>query len=103
MKTGKAFQEFSVNDGRRVVSRTSQWEDLDDVLELANSLVDEGAEKYRDERASRDEEIDWLSGVLGRLEKAKTFSLLLRSMVESLRLLISIGRGPMRNTSAWLA
>lgn len=75
MKTGQVFQELSTKDGRKVVLRTPRWEDLDDLLELVNSLVDEGAEIYRDERASRDEEIDWLSGVLARLEKDKTFFL----------------------------
>ncbi|MGA2767962.1 MAG: GNAT family N-acetyltransferase [Candidatus Bathyarchaeia archaeon] len=75
MKTGKVFQELSVNDGRKVVLRTPRWEDLDDLLELVNSLVDEAAEIYRDEKASRDEEIDWRSGVLARLEEGKTFFL----------------------------
>jgi RimJ/RimL family protein N-acetyltransferase len=75
MKTGKLFQDLSVNDGRKVILRTHRWEDLDDLLELVNSLVDEAAETYRDEKASRDEEIDWLSGVLARLEESKTFFL----------------------------
>jgi ribosomal protein S18 acetylase RimI-like enzyme len=75
MKTGKVFRELSVNDGRKVVLRTPRWEDLDDLLELVNSLVDEAPEIYRDEKASRDEEIDWQSGVLARLEEGKTFFL----------------------------
>jgi ribosomal protein S18 acetylase RimI-like enzyme len=75
MKTGKLFQDLSVNDGRKVILRTPRWKDLDDLLELVNSLVDEAAETYRDEKASRDEEIDWLSGVLARLEESKTFFL----------------------------
>lgn len=33
------------------------------------------AEIYRDEKTSRDEEIDWLSGVLARLERGKTLFL----------------------------
>jgi hypothetical protein len=31
---------------------------LDDLLELVNSLLDEEEEIYKDERTSRDEEID---------------------------------------------
>jgi hypothetical protein len=30
-------------DGRNVVLRTPRWRDLDDLLELINSLVDEKA------------------------------------------------------------
>jgi hypothetical protein len=44
MKTGQVLQEFSVKGGRKVILRTPQWEDLDDLLELVNSLVEEGTE-----------------------------------------------------------
>ena len=76
MKTGQVLQEFSVEGGRKIVLRTPRWEDLDDLLELINSVVDEGAEISRDEKALREEEIDWLSGLLARLERGKTFFLL---------------------------
>jgi len=75
MKTGQVLQEFSIEGGHKVVLRTPRWEDLDDLLELVNSLVDERAEIGKDEKTSRDEEIDWLSGLLARLEKDKTFFL----------------------------
>jgi RimJ/RimL family protein N-acetyltransferase len=75
MKTGQVLQEFSVKGGRKIVLRTPRWEDLDDLLELINSIVDEGAEISRDEKVSREEEIDWLSGLLARLERGKTFFL----------------------------
>jgi RimJ/RimL family protein N-acetyltransferase len=75
MRTGQIIEELSVKGGLRVVLRTPRWEDLDDLLELINSLVDEGAEIYRDEKVSRDEEIDWLSGALARLERDKVFFL----------------------------
>jgi RimJ/RimL family protein N-acetyltransferase len=48
---------------------------LDDLLELVNSLVDERALIGRDEKVSRDDEIDWLSGLLARLERGQTFFL----------------------------
>jgi hypothetical protein len=57
------------------VLRASCWEDLDDLLELINSLLDKGAEIHRSEKASRDEEIDWSSGVPARLKRDKTFLL----------------------------
>jgi RimJ/RimL family protein N-acetyltransferase len=75
MKAGKVFGELSIKDGRRATLRAPRWEDLDGLLRLVNSLVDEKAEINRDRRASRKEEIDWLSGVLARLEKDETFFL----------------------------
>ena len=56
-----------------MVLRTPKWEDLDDLLELVNSLVEEGADVTRTKRVSREGEIDWLSRVLSRLEKDETF------------------------------
>jgi len=76
MKSGRVVQSFSVGDGRRVVLRTPRWEDVDDLLELINSLVDERAEISRDERVpSRDAEVDWLSRVLAAVEKDEEFFL----------------------------
>ena len=53
--------------------RTPKWEDLDDSLELINSLVEEKADVLRSERVSREEETDWLSKVLSKLEKDEAF------------------------------
>jgi RimJ/RimL family protein N-acetyltransferase len=73
MQSGKILEAFSVKDGRRVVLRTPKWEDLDDLLELINSLVEEKAEVIVDEKLSREQEAEWLSGVLLRLEKGQVF------------------------------
>jgi len=75
MKSGKIIRNFSTKDGRKVVLRTPKWEDLDDFLELINSLVEEKAEILRTEKVSREEEIDFLSKVLSRLEKDEMFCL----------------------------
>jgi len=75
MKAGKTIRNFAARDGQKVVLRTPKWEDLDDLLELVNSLVDEKAEIARTEKYSREEEIDWLSKALSRLEKGETFYL----------------------------
>ena len=72
MKTGKTVRCFIARNGQKVVLRTPKWEDLDDLLELVNSLVVEKAEITRTEKLSREEEIDWLSKALSRLEKAET-------------------------------
>ncbi len=75
MKPGRILGNFCAKDGRKVVLRTPKWEDLDDLMRLINSLVEESADISRVEKVSRDEEIDWLSKVLGRLEKGETFYL----------------------------
>ena len=56
-------------DGRKVVLRSVRWEDLDDLLELINSLVEEGADVVRTEKVTRNEEAEWLGRFLARMEK----------------------------------
>ncbi|MEM3873827.1 MAG: GNAT family N-acetyltransferase [Candidatus Bathyarchaeia archaeon] len=73
MKTGEVIREFVAKDGRKVILRTLKWEDLDDLLDFINSLVEEGANILRTEKVSRDEEIEWLSGIFKRLEKGEIF------------------------------
>jgi len=75
MKSGQILKEFDIKDGRRILLRTPRWEDLDGLLDLINSAVEEEAEISRDEKVSRDDELEWLSGLLVRLEKDKTFLL----------------------------
>ncbi|MFZ0965758.1 MAG: GNAT family N-acetyltransferase [Candidatus Bathyarchaeia archaeon] len=75
MKSGKIVRSFFAKDGRKVVLRTPKWEDLDDFLEIINSLVEERADILRTERVSKEEEIDFLSKVLSRLEKDEMFYL----------------------------
>lgn len=75
MQTGRVFRKFFARDGREVVLRTPRWEDLDDLMELINSLVDEKAEITRTEKVSREDEAEWLPKVLASLEKAELFFL----------------------------
>ena len=56
--------------------RTPKWEDLDDLLELINSLAEEKAEIVVDEKLSREHEAEWLSGALLSLEKGQIFFLI---------------------------
>lgn len=65
--------------------------------------MEERAEISRDEKALRDEEIDWLSGVLARLERDKTFFLVAEVDVRVIGLLISIDKEDMKSISAWSA
>jgi len=69
MKSGRILDTFSVEGGRSVVLRTPRWEDLDDLLELINSLVEEKAEVMVDEKLSREQEAEWFSSLLLRLER----------------------------------
>lgn len=75
MKSGEIVRSFSAKDGRKVILRTPKWEDLDDLLALINSLVEERADISRAEKVSRIEEIDWLSRTLSSLEKGEFFFL----------------------------
>jgi RimJ/RimL family protein N-acetyltransferase len=55
--------------------RTPKWDDLDDLLEMINSLVNEKADIARAEQVSRVEEIDWLARAFSHLEKGEVFYL----------------------------
>jgi RimJ/RimL family protein N-acetyltransferase len=71
MQAGKVVRRFSANDGRPVILRTLRWEDLDDCIELINSLVAEGANITKNEKVTREEEIEWLAGALSRMERGE--------------------------------
>jgi L-amino acid N-acyltransferase YncA len=75
MQAGKFIRRFSAKDKREVVLRTPKWEDLDDFLELINSLVEECADILRNEKVTREEEIDFMARVLSYLEKDEMFYL----------------------------
>lgn len=76
MKTGRVVQNLSLKDGRKAVLRTPKWEDLDDLLDLINSLVEEKADIIRGEKVTRKEEIDFLASVLKRVETKEEFFLI---------------------------
>jgi RimJ/RimL family protein N-acetyltransferase len=75
MQHGKMFRKFSAKDGREVILRTPRWKDLDDLMELINSLVDEKAEIARTDKVTREDEVEWLPKVLASLEKDELFFL----------------------------
>jgi RimJ/RimL family protein N-acetyltransferase len=75
VETGKTVRAFSMRDGRNVVLRTPTWNDLDDLLSLINSLVEEGANIIVGKRVTKQEEIDWLSKALASLETDEAFYL----------------------------
>lgn len=62
---------FTAKDGRKITIRSIKWEDLDQVLDMINSLVDEEALIYRRTRVERSEEADWLGKRLARIDKGE--------------------------------
>ncbi len=76
MKTGTMLKTFHADDGRTVILRTPRNEDLDDLLELINSLVDEKAEILVSQKFTREEESEWLLESLSRLRKDELFFLI---------------------------
>jgi len=75
MKTGKIIKQFVAKDACNVFLRTPKWEDLDDLLEFINSLVDESADIGKSEKATRQEEAEWLGRLLANLENDHLFAL----------------------------
>ncbi len=75
MKTGQILKRFNAKDGRKVVLRTPRWRDLDNLLELINSLVDEKADILVTQKFTRESEAEWLLRVLSRLKKDEQFFL----------------------------
>jgi RimJ/RimL family protein N-acetyltransferase len=71
LSPGTVLYVFNAKDGREVILRTPKWEDLDDALDFINSLVEEDAMILVNEKKTRDQEIDWLTNVLKRLEKGE--------------------------------
>jgi len=63
------IRSFTAKDGRNVTLRVPNWSDLDDFLELINSLVEEGADVNLDTKTTRDAEVDWLARHLSAIEK----------------------------------
>jgi hypothetical protein len=61
-----------LEDGSKVVLRSPRCEDLDDLTELINSLVEEGAPITMDRIITKGEEAEWLVGRLANIEKGRT-------------------------------
>jgi hypothetical protein len=78
MKSGRVIRSFDARDGRRVVLRTLKWDDLKDCLEFINSLVDEKANILRDQKVTKEAEIEWLAKALSLWNWRRSFIWLLR-------------------------
>ena len=69
IRAGRIYKVFKAKDGRKVTLRALRWDDLDDLLEMINSLVEEGADIMVDREQTRDEELNWLARALSEQEK----------------------------------
>ena len=75
MQLGRIVRKFCTRDGQEVVFRTPKSDDLNGLMELINSLVEERAEILRSERVTKDWEAEWLLKMLSSLEKDELFFL----------------------------
>jgi RimJ/RimL family protein N-acetyltransferase len=75
MQTGQIIHTFTAKDGQEVILRTPKWEDIDDLLVLINSLIDEKADIWMREAVTRNEQIDWLSKRLAAIEKGQVIQI----------------------------
>jgi RimJ/RimL family protein N-acetyltransferase len=75
VQAGKVFRKFSAKNGQEVILRTPQLKDLDELMKLINSLVDEKAEIANTKKVTREQEAEWLRKMLMRLEKDELFFL----------------------------
>jgi len=75
MQLGKILRKFCTRDGQEVVLRTPKSDDLNGLMELINSLVEERAEISRPEKVTKEEEAAWLLKMLSSLEKDELFFL----------------------------
>ena len=58
MKPSEALHRFTTKDGREVILRTPRWEDIDDLVEMMNSIIDEDAFYNKDIKVTREEMAD---------------------------------------------
>lgn len=75
MKTGTVVKTFNAKDGRKVILRTPKWEDIDDFVELTNSLIEEAADVAATQKTTREQEADLLGRQLAEIEKGDRFML----------------------------
>lgn len=76
MLTGKVVEEFEKED-KKVVIRYPRMDDAEDLMNLMNSLIEEGAKISRQDKLEFEEEIDWMAEDLKEIEKKKSVHLIL--------------------------
>ena len=78
MKLGNTVKKFKSKKGKSVVVRYITWDDLDDILAFANSLIREDTfVMIHGKELSRDEEIDYLARSIKSVMKGKKIHLVI--------------------------
>ena len=75
MKSGEILRRFTAKDGREVILRTPKWEDLDDLVELMNSIVDEGVDIATTQKITREGYTEQFKRRLALMEKGEVVRL----------------------------
>jgi RimJ/RimL family protein N-acetyltransferase len=73
LEEGRIIKEFMLTSGRVVLLRTPKPSDLDDMLSLINSLVEEKAQIMVTEKITREQERDFLHEMLLQLKTNRVF------------------------------
>lgn len=79
LKTGQIYKQFYSKSGKLVTLRAIKWEDLDNVLEIANGIVekrelDPDLGVILDKRQTRESEAEWLGKKLVSIESGQQIS-----------------------------
>lgn len=69
------MHRFISKDGKEVVLRTPIWEDINGLMEITNSIVDEGIDIATSRKVTRKEEAEWLRQGLALTEKGEVLGL----------------------------
>lgn len=69
------MHRFISKDGKEVVLRTPIWEDINGLMEVTNSIVDEGIDIATSRKVTRKEEAEWLRQRLALTEKGEVLGL----------------------------
>ncbi|MBU7004466.1 MAG: GNAT family N-acetyltransferase [Theionarchaea archaeon] len=75
MKVGRVYGEFEDHRGRKVVLRTPIWGDLDDLLDMINTAVEERVDIFADKPVKRNAEAEWLGRKLAKIENDQVIGL----------------------------
>lgn len=69
------LHEFKAKNGMEVILRTLRWDDIDDFVELFNSLVETKADIITDTKVTREDEAEWIAGKLLRLVRNESIDI----------------------------
>jgi ribosomal protein S18 acetylase RimI-like enzyme len=75
MKAGTILHRFTAKDGKKVILRTPRYEDIDNLVDVTNSIVDEGIDITNTHKISREEYAKLFDRRMKLMEKGEVFRL----------------------------